>query len=599
MLKRHCLLLIIITLILGSLTYGQKYSYYDFDPVVVTGTRIPTEFSNSSRNINIISQEDIQEQNAASIADLLQNITDLEFKTRGPLGVQSDVSIRGSSAEQTLILIDGMKVSDPQTAHHSMNIPVNLEDIKQIEILKGNASKIYGPNALGGVINIITKNAEKANASVSLAGGEYGYRNTGFSYSQPINNFTNRLSFSEKASDGYMDNTDFLNRNIFYKAGLNTNKVQYDLSLGYQKKEFGANRFYTPSPTERENTEQLLANFNAFMPTQRGHLSVKISGRRNYDHFLIPEYGYVNKHTTRMFATEITGLYESEIFSFNFGSEIGYNDISGMRMNHQRKRAGLFAETIFEITNKLTLSPGISAYYYENWGTHFFPGIDAGYQLTKNFRLFSSLGRSFRVPSFTDLFYSGVANMGNADLKPENAVSGEIGGRITKNQFQASMTLFQRNITDMIDFARTDTSAVFVAMNVPKLKTSGLEISCEYQLNTYTLHSLSFSYSYFNHREKLDEYQLKYRLNSLTRRWSFNVSQTLPKKLHITWAVRYSERVFDEGTGRLLADLRSQIPLGNLDIHLKIDNLFNSEYENFLGRPMPGRWTTFGIKYKF
>ncbi len=599
MLKRHCLLSIVIMFLLCSLAHGQKYSWYDFDPVVITGTRIPTEFSNSSRNINVISQEDIQEQNAPSIVDLLQNITDLEFKTRGPLGVQSDVSIRGSSGEQTLILIDGMKISDPQTAHHSMNIPVNLEDIKQIEILKGNASKIYGPNALGGVINIITKNAEKANASVSLAGGEYGYRNTGFSYSQPINNFTNRLSFSEKASDGYMDNTDFLVRNIFYKAGLNTNRVQYDLSLGYQKKEFGANKFYTPSPTERENTEQFLANFNAFLPTRWGHLSMKVSGRRNYDHFLIPEYKYVNKHTTRMIATEINGLYESEHFSINFGSDIGYNDISGMQMNHHRTRAGLFAETIIEITDKLTLSPGISGYYYENWGTQFFPGIDAGYQITETIRLFSSVGRSFRVPSFTDLFYSGVANMGNAHLKPEKALSGELGGRIARNKLQTSMTLFHRNITDMIDFARTDTSVVFVAMNVPKLKTSGLEFSCKYQLNTFTLHSLGFNYSYFNHQEELDEYQLKNQLNSLTQRWSFNVSQRLPKQLHINWAVRYSERVFDKGAGRLITDFHSQIPLGKFNIHLKIDNLFDTNYENFLARPMPGRWTTFGIKYEF
>ncbi len=599
MLQRHSLLSIIIMLLLCSLAHGQKYSYYDFDPVVITGTRIPTEFSNSSRNINVISREDIQEQNAASITDLLQNITDLEFKTRGPLGVQSDVSIRGSSGEQTLVLIDGMKISDPQTAHHSMNIPVNLEDVKQIEILKGNASKIYGPNALGGVINIITKNAEKANASVSLAGGEYGYRKTGFSYSQPINNFTNRLSFSEKVSDGYMDNTDFLVRNVFYKAGLNTKKVQYDLSLGYQKKEFGANKFYTPSPTERENTEQFLANFNAFMPTQWGHLTMKISGRRNYDHFLIPEYKYINKHTTRMIATEITGLYESKHFSINFGSDIGYSDIFGMQMNHHRARAGLFAETIVEITDKLTLSPGISGYYYENWGTQFFPGIDAGYQLTKNVRLFSSIGRSFRVPSFTDLFYSGVANMGNADLKPEKALSGEFGGRITKNKLQTSITLFHRNTTDMIDFARTDTSMVFVAMNVPKLKTSGLEVSCEYQLNILTLHSLRFNYSYFDHREQLDEYQLKNQLNSLTQRWSFNASQRLPKQLHINWTFRYSERVFDKGTGSLITDFQSQIPLGNFNIYLKIDNLFNTKYNNFLGRPMPGRWTTFGIKYKF
>ena len=597
-------LVIIIYILLQNISYAQKiYSVYNFDPVTITSSRIPTEFSKSSRNITVIDENYIKHQNAESITDLLQNLTDLEFKTRGPNGIQTDVSIRGASNEQTLIMIDGIKVSDPQTAHHSMNIPVNLEDIAQIEILKGNASKIYGPNALGGVINIITKNSEDANGSLSLRGGDFGYKEGKFSYSIPINNFTNRLSVSQKSSDGYIENTDFETRNIFYKAGYKTNSSKYNFSLGYQKKDFGANRFYTPSTTERENTEQFLANVSVLNPTNWGHLSLKLSGRRNYDHFQIPEYSYTNKHTTKMYSAEINGLYQAEKYIINFGSDIGYSEITGLRMNHDRSYFGLFAETIFNATEKLSFSPGMSGYYYEDWGFQLFPGLDIGYQLSQKIRIFSSIGRSFRVPSFTDLYYSGVANMGNADLEPEKAISYEIGGKYLSDNLQSSITVFHRNTTDMIDYSKSkaDTNAKYIAMNLPQTNTTGIELSVKYNTKFNYLKSIQLSYSYFNHKSDFTDYdfQHKYSLNNLKHNCNINLNQKLPFDLFINWNLSYQERIYDRGNGRFITNFQTNIPLKQFSMHINITNLFNENYVNFNGLPMPGRWFKLGIKYNF
>jgi iron complex outermembrane receptor protein len=300
-----------------------------------------------------------------------------------------------------------------------------------------------------------------------------------------------------------------------------------------------------------------------------------------------------------MYSGEMAGLYEEGNLMVNYGADIGYNKIAGMRMNHDRTRLGMFAELIYDLTEKLTLSPGMSGYYYEEWGTQLFPGLDIGYQLTEKLRLFSSIGRSFRLPSFTDLFYSGVANLGNANLKPEKAVSAEMGVKYNSDRLQTSATVFHRNITDMIDFARSDRSDVFVAMNVPERQTTGFEYTFKYLTDKPYFKVLQIKYSVFDHEEKFGNYQLKYALNSLRQSGSVNLTQLFFKRVRINWNVNYSERVFDHGKGQLVTNFQSSLPLKKITIHIKLDNIFDIQHKNFLGRPMPGRWTTLGIKYKF
>ena len=599
----HLFFILLFLLIHITILSAQIHSVHYFEPVFITGSRIPTEFSNSSRNITVIDKNDIEQQNAVSIEDLLQNITDLEFKTRGPLGVQSDVSIRGASSEQTLVMIDGMKISDPQTAHHSMNIPVNLEDISQIEILKGNASKIYGPNALGGVINIITQKSEKTNGSVNISGGENGFREGRISFTHLINNFSNHLSLSQKNSDGYIKNTDFDIRNIFYKTGLKTPWAKYNFNIGYQRKDFGANRFYTLSETERETTEQFLANINTFIPIKSGHFSIKISGRRNFDHFQIPEYSYINKHTTQMYSTEINGFLEIGKYIWNFGSDFNYSEISGMRMNHNRTYFGVFGETVFNATEKLTLSPGISSYNYKEWGLQFFPGIDIGFQLMEKISIFSSIGSSFRVPSFTDLFYSGVANMGNAELRPEKAISYEIGGKYISEKFQSSITVFHRNTSDKIEYVKDakDPNSKFVASNLSDYKVNGIEASLKLFAPMKLINSINLSYSYFDNDYSYNKYAFKHRylLNSIKHNYSIVIEQNLLLKTKILWNINYQERIHDNGNGRMLTNLQINLPVNQLILNANISNLFNEKYNNFMDVPMPGRLLKMGITYKF
>jgi len=283
--------LLFLTILLSVNRINAQYSVYDFDPVVVTSSRIPTALSNTMRALTVLNREMISVSGAQSVEDLLENAAGIDVQSRGPLGVQSDISIRGAGFEQTLILIDGVKLSDPQTAHHNMDLPVSLNDIEQIEILRGGGSKLYGPNAFGGVINIITRKILIPETRIQISGGSHSLYEGSAALSLPVKNITNQLSINKKHSDGYRDNTDFDNLNLFYKSTLKTGTGDFSLSSGYTVKDFGANGFYSLSfPNQREDTKTLFVNSRAVLHRDWGQISTGLSWRRHNDHYLLMSF---------------------------------------------------------------------------------------------------------------------------------------------------------------------------------------------------------------------------------------------------------------------------------------------------------------------
>ncbi|HMA87091.1 MAG TPA: TonB-dependent receptor plug domain-containing protein, partial [Desulfosalsimonadaceae bacterium] len=148
--------------------------YHELDPVVVTGSHAPARLSEYGVSVSVITREDIAVLPADNFTDVLEHVNGVDVRQRGAGGVQTDIGIRGASFEQTLIMVDGVAISDPQTGHHNMNLPVTLSDIERIEVVKGPAARIYGPNAMGGVINIITRDVKENAIGGRAAYGEHG-----------------------------------------------------------------------------------------------------------------------------------------------------------------------------------------------------------------------------------------------------------------------------------------------------------------------------------------------------------------------------------------------------------------------------------------
>ena len=235
----------------GALASGQIQSQ-TMDEMVVTGSSMPRALELVSQSISIISKEEIAALPVINIAGLLETVGGVDIRQRGGSGVQADVSIRGGSFEQTLILVDGFNVSDGQTGHHNMNLPINLSDIERIEIIKGPGARVYGHNAMAGVINIITKEPDQKQVHGEIQVGEDDSYGVGADFSGNIYGLSNRLSASRKASSGYLstEETDFDIKTVNYRGGLYGKNYDLKMGMNYTKNDLALINFTaTPIPT--------------------------------------------------------------------------------------------------------------------------------------------------------------------------------------------------------------------------------------------------------------------------------------------------------------------------------------------------------------
>jgi len=577
---------------------------YDFDPVVVTASRIPTALSSSTRSLSVLTQEMIASSGAQSVAELLAATNGVDIRARSPFGVQSDVSIRGANYEQTLILLDGVKLNDPQTGHHNLDLPIDLNNVEQIEILRGSGAKLFGPNAFGGVINIITKKNLKPKAQLHLAAGQHGLFDGSATISLPIKNTTNQLSLTKNQSKGYRFNTDFDQSNLFCKSTLKSGIGDLSCSGGYTLKDFGANDFYAANfPNQREDTKTLFLNTDAFVRQEWGWLSGKLNWRRHKDHYLLdytqPEF-YENFHTTDVFQGEIQATINRRLMIHNIGIEVGQDNISSNNLgNHQRLRSGLFYENQIVTQSPLLISGGAAAYYYSDWGWSCWPGIDLGYQLGRRLRWAASIGRSFRVPTFTELYYQSPANLGNSQLKPESAWNFEQNLFWTSTAMRISVSLFLREGKNLIDWVRLTGNDPWQARNIARIQTAGIEMELNADLGNSAvqrfLQGMSISYSYLQHKKSTASFESKYLLNSLRNQLILKISPTDFYGIKQHWTIRYEDRLNQDR--QTIIDVNFSRDFKKITFSLSVTNLGNIQYADYTGIPLPGRWITGGLDF--
>jgi len=372
---------------------GQDERQYELNEIIVTGGRMPVSFNELTRSVLVLDSEEIKNLPAENLSELLQYAGSVDIRQRGLFGIQADVSIRGGTFDQSLVLIDGMKVNDPQTGHHNLNLPVSLGNIERIEILKGQGSRMFGPNAFSGVINIITKKDASRKISVTALGGENGYYNGDLNLSYSIGSLNNYLSLSKSKSDGYIHNTNFDVQNFSYRAAMGSPYENVNLFLGYNEKEFGANGFYSASfPNQWEHTKTRFAGLSSEFSFENLSLIPKIYWRRHNDRFLLnymnPSF-YENNHRTDVYGGELQTNIKTAAGDFSIGGEFIKDQIESSNLgNHKRENKGAFAEYRFSPFEDLFFNAGAFIYDYAAIGWRSWPGIDAAYKILPNLKVY-------------------------------------------------------------------------------------------------------------------------------------------------------------------------------------------------------------------
>lgn len=600
-------ILILTTVFSGNLfSFPQQKDTANIikEEIIVTAGMAPVSVSEVPRSVSIIRQDDILNSPVQNLQDLLSFIPGVDVKARGIEGVQADVSIRGGSFEQTLILLDGVKLNDPQTGHHNLNLPVNMNDIERIEILKGQASSIYGPNALAGVINFITKKGNNSELSANLSGGAFGFFNAGLSVHVPYAESDNMLSVSKTKSDGYIHNTDFDITTFYYKTNVPFSAGNANVVVGYTEKSFGANGFYTPVfPNQWEQTKTLLVSTAADYSFRYIKLTPKVFWRNNKDHYLLdysnPSF-YMNDHQTNSYGAELQSLFMTAIGSIEFGGDLNFDNINSTNLGvHNRKEGGLSAEYVTSPFEDFKILLNGFAYNYDNFGWKFIPGINFVCQLSNNFNIYSTFGKSFRIPTYTELYYNSPAQKGNAFLQPEEALTYEVGTNFNDASFSGNLSLFTRDGKNLIDWVKGTNDKFWRARNIAEIKTYGIDLGISYRplfVNDPWLKKISLNYTYLT--SDFDEPNLlsQYILDHLQHQFITEITHNVLYGILSNWAFRYENRYNFESY--FITDLKLSRSFNNLDISLSALNLFNKSYKDVSGIPLPGRWIKAGISFK-
>lgn len=603
-------------------TSSTKDSTNHLTEVIVNENRIKLPFSQQNRNIWIIDQEKIKSLPSRSVSELLSYVSGVDVRQRGPGGQQADISIDGGTFDQTLVLLNGVKVSDPQTGHNMMNLPITIDDIDHIEVLRGSASRIYGINALTGAINIVTRRVQKTGASANVfAGSSFKkdevsgdtYANYGIHASGQVllEGANHQLSVAQDAGNGYRYNTAFNNQKVFYRGEINIAKAnQLDVMAGYTHNNFGANSFYS-APGDKESEETVKTALVAVGYTRKMSpnwtIIPRLSYRRNVDDYLYikqtPEK-FHNVHTTHILDAEINNTIQTAVGTIGFGLEARQEKINSTNLGERnRKNAGVFTEFKFSPVQHLVINTGVYTNYNSDYGWQAFPGIDAGYEFAGSWRLFANVGTGQRLPTYTDLYYKGPTNVGNDQLKPERAKYAEGGLKYNDSRLVMNASYFYRRINNLIDWVKAQQTDPWKPENFSQVNTKGFTLSADYELKRFTtsslLNSARVGVSYTN----LDpEFKTtlananfsRYALESLRNQLSATLNLGIYDDFNLSVTGRYNERI--NYKSYTVLDTRLTFKRSKYSVYMDGANLLNVQYIEAGAVPMPGSWFTLGIK---
>ncbi|OAD46668.1 TonB-dependent receptor [Polaribacter atrinae] len=575
--------------------------------VVITSTRIDLPFKENSRTINVISSEVIKNSAATNVADLLQQVAGVDIRKRGTGGSQADLYIRGGGFDQTLLLVDGIKMDDSQTGHHTLNAALPVEVIERIEIIKGPAARVFGQNAFTGAINIVTKKKLENTASINVEAGSYGQLNGSVTVGKEFENSSIIAHVGALTSDGYRNNTDYNNYNYFLKGVFNKKKQPIEVLATFFDKKFGAENFYTTNPdwNEYEETQSSLISASTTFKTENFKITPRVYWKRGQDIFLLKRYDpsfFRNLHTTHKFGVEANASYTSNIGVTGFGVDVSKVSISSNNLgDRDRTMANLFLEHRFKLLdNKLDITPGVAVTYFSDFKFHAFPGLDVGYRLADNVKAYGNVGYTYRIPTYTDLFYNSPSTNGNSDLEPEEAFAQEIGLKYDAEKFSASVAVFNRDATDLIDFIRPDTAtSIFTATNIAEVNTQGFEVNADYRFNIKEYkQTLSVGYTFLED-DILDQNKdlSRYSLNTLKHHFTTRFSSKLFKNVSQNIIYKHAERTV--GTSYNVWDASVIIDLNKISFTVTANNIFDTDYIESGFVPMPGSNVLFGLRYGF
>jgi outer membrane cobalamin receptor len=586
------------------------------ESITVTTTLEPLPLAESDRSVNLISPRD-QPLISNSVVDLLRQDPSLNLQARAPNGVQADLSLRGTTFEQSLILLNGLRINDPETGHLNLDLPIPLDAVTRIDILHGSGSTFYGSDAIGGAVNLLTQPpAPGLTVVASTGGGSYNSieQHLRASYTQgPI---AEQLTGSRDTSDGFIPDRNYSSNALASETWLTwkpgAQNYASDILLATSDRPYGANQFYGPYPSW-ERTKGWFAGIQQQLGQQT---AASFGYRRHTDLFVLfvdqPAI-YENNHITTSYEG---ALRRADTFGANttlsYGVEADGDTINSNSLGqHSRNQGAAYANLNLRALRRLSLSIGARDEILSgavngpgNGNDNVFsPSIAAAYTLTRTTRLRASAGHGFRLPTYVDLYYADPTTIGNPNLKPESSWSYEAGieWTPTSSRITLNAAAFRLQQKDTIDYAKTilaNPALTFAepwqAINIQNLNVTGAEATARLRLTNNQ--QLQFSYTAAHAASPppniLSEYAYNYAAQNALFRWTGNFHQlTAHTQINVVQKTQH--------TAYPLWDVALTRNTGHIRPYVRALNLSNTGYQEIPQVPLQGRTIMAGAEFNW
>ena len=537
--------------------------------VGVTGSRAPLTQSQAARMVTVLSHDDIAQAAVQSVNDLLKLAVGVDVRQRGAFGLQTDISIRGGTQEQIMVLLNGVNICDPQTGHNVMDLPCQIDEIVRVEVLEGPAGRAYGTSSLVGAINIVTSSHEKhmskgkkrsVTSDINLEGGSFGYAKAAFITNLSSLHLSSHItqhqfSSSYQRSDGFSRskagtlNTDYSGGKAFYQGQMDTEQLTVSWHAGFSDKGWGSSTFYaTPrwqADDQYEHTTKIMTALQAETKQGAVHLHPTIYWNQYRDRYEgyrdHPEKLKYNHNRCNIYGVNLNSYFDWKAGRTAVGAEIRNEDLQSSNLGEPLSNSKLKEQNINSkyslgvnrtnlsahiehnvLLRRLTLSAGViaakSSWSDADW--KLYPGVDVSYRLydsddsSLGIKLFASYNTSLRLPSFTEMYYKLQGYAADPHLKPEEMSAWETDTLLTSSILRAKATLWYHHGRNMIDWmmdTQKGDSAVWQSVNHTRINATGFEASADISLQQLfpslfqPSSTLRLSYSYITQDKVLEE----------------------------------------------------------------------------------------------
>ncbi len=562
--------------------------------VTVLGSAVPISLGESARPVDVL---DTQQHSLAyqDVEDYLRTDASVDIEQRAPVGVMSDISVRGASFEQTLVLVNGLRMDSAETAHFNLDLPVPLGALGSIDVLHGAGSTLYGSDAIGGVVDFTTWKPEASTLRLRAGTGSFGGNQQAVLGSLLGRDWSEVIAGDRDFSTGFIANRDYRTENASTDTRIASPLGSTELLFAADDRAFGAAQFYG----NYNSWERTKGWFAGITQQFDSHINAAIGYRRHSDIFLLERdqpAGYKNQHLDDGFegslrdrhdifknTTLLTGLEETtdHIQSTSLG-------------NHGRNRGAGYVDVEWRVSSRGSISAGLREELLSRGRLVSSPTAAATLWLPHSFKLRASAGYGFRIPTYLDLYYSDPTTLGNPNLKPESAWNYEGGvDWYPTPRIGATLTVFYSRQKNTIDYLRASAADPWQASNLPGLHFAGTESTVEWQASRTT--TLKLAWTLLEGAQSAlhglqSEYVFNYPVNNGRVEWSWNGMHSLLLQSRLGVVQRYQRAAYPVWDASLARES------GHIRPYIHMTNLSNTGYQEVLNVRMPGRSFVGGVE---